>query len=244
MAERSVAERLEALRREVRRTAPPPAPSPVARPAPTWSARRVALAVAGGASLLVLPFVLYVRGSVALYLDAGRSPWVSVAGAAALTALVLVAYSIWLTRRLRAAGARTFVRRVALSAAVGWCAYAALYLARDNAKSDDVRRHYRSLNPVLRVALATAVLADRDMVVTDARRVAADYARMGLPVNDRTRHYVQPNGWVHAVDLRTIGHGELRNRLLAGWFRLMGFQTLRHVGTADHLHVQLPVRSR
>jgi hypothetical protein len=47
---------------------------------------------------------------------------------------------------------------------------------------------------------------------------------------------------VHAVDLRTIGRAEWKNVLLNWYFRSMGFRTLRHVGTADHLHVSLPTR--
>jgi len=45
------------------------------------------------------------------------------------------------------------------------------------------------------------------------------------------------------LDLRTIGRSERRNRLTAAYFQLMGFRTLRHLGTADHLHVSLPPRS-
>ena len=48
--------------------------------------------------------------------------------------------------------------------------------------------------------------------------------------------------WVHAVDLRTRGRGVIRNRVVQLYFWSMGFSTLRHVGTADHLHVQLDTR--
>jgi hypothetical protein len=65
---------------------------------------------------------------------------------------------------------------------------------------------------------------------------------MGLPVHDSSLHYAQPDGYVHAVDLRTIGRREVKNRLVQLYFALMGFATLRHVGTADHLHVELPLR--
>ena len=54
-------------------------------------------------------------------------------------------------------------------------------------------------------------------------------------------HFRQRDGWVHALDMRTIGHGTVRNWLTAAYFRLLGFRTLRHVGTADHLHVSLPL---
>jgi len=34
----------------------------------------------------------------------------------------------------------------------------------------------------------------------------------------------------------------VKNRLVQLYFVAMGFDTLRHVGTADHLHVELAVR--
>ena len=49
---------------------------------------------------------------------------------------------------------------------------------------------------------------------------------------------------VHAVDLRTKGKSELRNKLVSWYFRMMGFNTLRHVGTADHLHVSISSHDR
>ncbi|HEY3279134.1 MAG TPA: hypothetical protein VGJ83_01375, partial [Gemmatimonadales bacterium] len=82
-------------------------------------------------------------------------------------------------------------------------------------------------------------LVDPKMVVTDMRRARVDYSRMKLPVNETSLHYRQADGWVHAVDLRTTGRGALKNGLVRAYFWLMGFDTLRHVGTADHLHVEL-----
>ncbi len=63
---------------------------------------------------------------------------------------------------------------------------------------------------------------------------------MGLPVYERSLHFEQADGYIHAMDLRTLGRGEWRNRLMELYFRTLGFRTLRHVGTADHLHVSLP----
>jgi len=54
-------------------------------------------------------------------------------------------------------------------------------------------------------------------------------------------HARQRDGWAHAVDLRTIGRSAIVNLLVEWYFRAMGFRTLRHVGTADHLHVELPI---
>jgi hypothetical protein len=64
---------------------------------------------------------------------------------------------------------------------------------------------------------------------------------MGLPVFENSLHFEQESGYVHAVDLRTIGQSEFRNLMLEYSFRLLGFRTLRHTGTADHLHVEIAV---
>ena len=195
------------------------------------------------AAMVAFPFVVYVRSSVGLYSSGGLSPWLSVLGAAAVTVALVSAYAAWLSRRFKGrARAKSIMQWVALPTAGAWCLYSLMYLSSGNAKSEEVRGYYRSLHPVLRVAVATAILGDGNMVITDMRRTATDYTRMGLPINDRTKHYEQKNGWVHAVDLRTKGRGEVRNLALQLYFQMMGFQTLRHVGTADHLHVQLPVR--
>ena len=63
---------------------------------------------------------------------------------------------------------------------------------------------------------------------------------MGLAVNPASMHYEQSDGYVHAVDLRTVGRGWWRNWGVEGYFRAMGFGTLRHRGTEDHLHVMDP----
>jgi hypothetical protein len=52
----------------------------------------------------------------------------------------------------------------------------------------------------------------------------------------------QEDGYAYAVDIRTLGRPEWRTRLVSLYFRAMGFGTLRHVGTADHLHVYLEPR--
>ena len=90
-----------------------------------------------------------------------------------------------------------------------------------------------------RLGVSTVIFLDRDLVVTDADRQPEDYKRMGLKANKRSLHYKQSNGYSHALDIRTNGRGELRNTLLRGYFTLMGFNTLRHGGTGDHLHISL-----
>ena len=201
--------------------------------------RRLAGAVLRVAAVTVVPVVALVGVAVALYTGGQGTTTALVGGGATALAIVSIA-GAFISRELTGqARFSTLLRWVALPAVVAWCAYALFYFERANAKTDEVRRAYTSLHPVLRLAVATAILADGDLVVTDASRTAADYRRMGLPVFDRTMHYRQSNGWVHAVDIRTIGHGTLRNFALSWYFRLIGLRVVRHVGTADHLHVEL-----
>ena len=238
--------RLEELKKEVKRELRP-VTQPVKRAVAMVQRPSLPLAFVLGlgkvALMLALPFLVFVRSSVGLYSQGGASPMLSVVGAGMITTGLLALYATWLSRRFRGrARAESILRWVAIPTLVAWALYSLLFIASSNAKSAEVRSEYRSLHPVLRVAVATAIMGDGDLVLTDSRRVAGDYGRMGLPVNQRTKHYEQKNGWVHAVDLRTNGRSELRNRAVQAYFGLMGFQTLRHVGTADHLHVQLAVR--
>jgi hypothetical protein len=241
----SITTKLDKLRREVRREWQPRIRS-VRRSVKRASWREIAAAVLLASlkalAAIALPFLVYVRASVYLY-GHGVHPWIAILASAFLTIGVVSGGIILIARRLRRrARVPTVVKWAALPVVFTWCLYAAFYLSRVNVKSDDVRAYYSAVNPILRVALSTIVLVDPDLVVTDMGRVAADYRRMGLPVNERTKHYRQSDGWVHAVDLRTRGRGEIRNRVIQFYFWSMGFSTLRHVGTADHLHVQLATR--
>jgi len=206
----------------------------------------IALAVLKVALIIVLPFAVLVRGSVFIYEHGGTPVWVAVLTAAFLTGGVITAYAVWLARRFTKRGGRggralivPLAKWVALPLVLFYCSYSLLYLASVNAKSPPVRAYYHSVHPLLRLALSTLILVDRDMIITDTGRLPEDYAKMGLPANSRTRHYQQPDGWIHAVDLRTTGRGVIKNRGAQFYFWLMGFDTRRHVGTADHLHVEL-----
>lgn len=198
------------------------------------------------ALIIALPFAVLVRGSVFIYEHGGTPVWLALLTAAFVTAGVVTAYAVWLARKFTRRGGRggrglimPLAKWVALPLVVFYCSYSLLYLASVNAKSPPVRAYYRSVHPLLRLALSTLILVDRDMIITDTGRQPEDYSRMGLPANTRTRHYKQSDGWIHAVDLRTTGRGAVKNRSVQFYFWLMGFDTRRHVGTADHLHVEL-----
>lgn len=193
-------------------------------------------------AIVALPFVVLVRGAVFFY-EYGNVPgWLALLVAALLTVGLVTLYASWLLRTLTGGGRRPVLllaKWVALPLVVFYCAFSLLYLSRINAKPE-VRAYYRTVHPLLRLALSTWILVDDRLVVTDMRRAREDYAQMRLPVNETSLHYRQADGWVHAVDLRTANRGWFRNRLVQLYFWGMGCNTLRHVGTADHLHVDLP----
>lgn len=198
--------------------------------------------------IIALPFAVLVRGSVFIYEHGTRSVWLALLTSGVLTAGVVTAYAVWIARRFmrrrgRAAGGRALVmplaKWVALPVVLFYCGYSLLYLASVNAKSEPVRAYYHSVHPLLRLGLSTLILVDHDMIVTDMGRVPDDYGRMGLPTISHSRHYKQADGWIHAVDLRTTGRGVIKNSGVQFYFWLMGFDTRRHVGTADHLHIEL-----
>jgi hypothetical protein len=234
-------DRLSQLRREVvremkraaraeRREARGPRPSLVAM-------------LALGVALVVLPFLVLLRGTTFFYSRLDWPTWPALGGAAVLTLALVTVYAAWLSRALTGNSRIKFVARwVATPLVVAYCLHALLFLASVNAKTPDVQAYYRALHPAMRLAVSTLVIVDPGVVVTDIHRTAADYGRMELPVFEASLHYRRRDGYVHAMDLRTIDRGAIRNWLTAIGFRLAGFRTLRHVGTADHLHVSLPLR--
>jgi hypothetical protein len=185
--------------------------------------------VALGALLPRLAVELYVRSDLGLWPALGVSV---ICVAAAITVHVRV-----LLRRFRR---RPGLIGVAILV-VGYCVYVALSISGANAKTREIADEIQSLHPYLRLAIGAVLLADKGLLLTDVAREPDDYGAMGLATRASSMHYVQDDGYVHAVDLRTKGRTELRNGLTRLYFYALGLHTLRHVGTADHLHVALPL---
>ncbi|MEX0722336.1 MAG: hypothetical protein WD357_04100 [Gracilimonas sp.] len=189
----------------------------------------------------VLPFFLLIRTSVFLNLFFGWNGWLALGGGIFATVLLLLIYILFLFRKT---SNKKLILKFSLSGLAilvsAFCFYGVMYLSSVNAKSDEIKQLYRSMHPILRVAVATTTLADGELVITDISRQPEDYAAMGLPLNERSLHFPQSSGYVHAIDLRTLNHNEFRNFMLRSSFRFMGLNTIPHVGTADHLHVALP----
>lgn len=199
-------------------------------------------------TMLVLPFFLLIRGAVALYEWYGWHFFPSLLVMMCMVGLLLLVYlaMIW-----DAIFGPNKITRKSIKAKLTLVAILILYysgymmfsLSAGNAKGEEVQKEFRALHPYLRLSVGTFVWLDRDVLITDVSRKGEDYREMGLSKPQHSLHYKQSTGFVHAMDLRTKGRSELRNFLLATYFNVMGFNTLRHVGTADHLHVSLLIRS-
>ncbi|HLE57798.1 MAG TPA: hypothetical protein VJB15_12000 [Rhodothermia bacterium] len=195
------------------------------------------------AAIATLPLLILVRLSVWFYTDYGLWPWIAAIGGAVSGAFVFIVVALMVIKGTTGGiRAPRYFKRAVFGLVLVYCGYSALFVSAGNVKSTDVRATYRSLHPSLRLALSTWMLVDSRLVITDAERQIEDYARMGLPRNEASLHLVTSSGHVHAVDLRTIGRPEWRNFLTTVYFKAMGFRTLRHTGTADHLHVSIPIQ--
>jgi hypothetical protein len=202
---------------------------------------RLLLRGAAGAGLCALPFALLVRGALLATTGLGCPGWLAVAVGAGASALAASAACYGALRRLgRPLPFAALATRAVLPTVAVFCASCLFYLSGTNAKSPEIRAAYPSLHPVLRLAVGTLRLLDSRIVLTDIERGPSSYAAMRLPRLPASAHYRQADGTVHAIDLRTAGRGTLRNGLVRLYFEVLGFETLRHGGTADHLHVRLP----
>jgi hypothetical protein len=198
--------------------------------------------------LLVLPFIVLIRGAVYFHSAYTWHPQLAIIGGGAITLIVLLVYFSWFYGRLtgKLGTKESFKFRTFLSAVlvIGYCSYGLFFLNGKNAKSKAVASEYTSLHPILRLSISTILFIDKDVILTDASRLPEDYRKMGLKKKAHSLHYKQGNGYAHAFDVRTKGHSTLRNGLLKFYFQLMGLNTLRHGGTADHLHISLKSHDR
>lgn len=191
---------------------------------------------------LIAPFIMLIRVSVAMYANYQLNGWLALSVGVVTTVLLLMSYALFLAFQYRQKICfHKYIRRGIAGLVIAYTFYGLLYHSGLNTKNDDVKSYYRSLHPIMRVALVTITLADNDLLVTDIQREPQDYSQMGLAENRQSLHYIQANGYVHAIDLCTKGRAEWKNWFSRLTFNVIGLQTIRHVGTADHLHVYLPL---
>ncbi len=200
------------------------------------------------ALLLVLPFICLIRGAVFGHEYYQLSPWSAILLGIGITVFLLILYFSFIYGRItgKMGSARSFKIRILFSflLVIGYSTYAVVYLSDSNVKSPEIKTTYSSLHPILRLSISTVVFIDKSLLITDGKRQPEDYKKMGLKTKRQSLHYVQSDGYVHAIDIRTKRHGEFRNGLLKLYFKMMGLNTLRHVGTGDHLHISLSSRDK
>ncbi len=204
---------------------------------------KIAFSVLLMIALGIIPFFVLIRTAVYLNLAQDWNGWAALIGGILSSTSLLGLYVLFLFRKVKNKKLLAQFGFGGVAALVGgFCIYGLMYLSSVNAKTEDVRQVYRSLHPILRVSVAATTLADKDLVITDIMRTEEDYISWGLTPLQSSLHYEQKDGFVHAIDLRTIGHSEFRNKTLEWSLKAMGLQINRHVGTADHLHVALPIK--
>lgn len=233
------------------KTVPKSAPSKVQKPKSStqpqkkalrfgkWLSRFFKSSIAGGLFLLSSP-ILLVKGALWLHLNESFNAYISLAAATgACIVLSALVVGIFLAITTRKAYLKTsfklisFAWLVVLMPLMLWSGLA-------GSKDNDTASEYQSAHPLLKMAVSTYALFDRDVIMTDISRTPEDYQKMGLSEARYSKHFEQTDGYVHAVDLRTINRPEWQNKVAEMSFNFMGFNTLRHVGTADHLHVSIP----
>lgn len=196
------------------------------------------------ALVLILPFACLIRSATYVHVHHGVNAWTCLLISAIITSVVMFIYFTFFYGKLtgKIGGYDSIKRRwvMAFILVLVYCINGILFFSTDNLKHDKLHSEMSSLHPILRLSLSTIVYLDKDLLITDASRLPEDYTQMGLPSKRASLHYKQPtSNYAHAVDLRTKNRNEIKNSLITLYFRCMGFNTLRHGGTADHLHVSL-----
>lgn len=198
--------------------------------------------------ITILPFIILIRGSVYIHEHYNPGGMLSLVGGVIITSVVLVLYfTVFygiIAKKVGDLG--SFKRRwvIAMLILGGYTIHGLFFISSSNVKSSNLKKELNDLHPLLRMSVSTIIILDKDLIITDASRMPEDYKKMGLPSKSSSLHYKQKDGYAYAMDLRTSTRHEFRNFLLKGYFWAMGFNTLRHGGTGDHLHVSLKCHYR
>jgi hypothetical protein len=193
--------------------------------------------------LAILPFVLLIRISVYVHVSYELSAYTCLfVGIGCTTVLLFLYFTVVHGFLTGSIGDYAGIKRrsiIAFLIVLLYGFHALFFFSSSNVKSQELRVEYLQMHPLLRLSTSTLAYMDKKLILTDAERIPEDYRKMGLPSKKASLHYKQSDGYVYALDLRVNDRSEIRNLLMTTYFRMMGFKTLRHLGTADHLHVSL-----
>lgn len=194
-------------------------------------------------TILILPFFMLIRGAIYVHREYNLGAYSSLLLATIATTLLLFLYMTFIYLKLteKLGDDNNLQRRLifAFLLVAAYCAYGLFFISADNFKSPALKKEIREMHPILRLGVSTFILLDRDLIITDATRRPEDYRKMGLSTAKNSLHYPQKDGYAYALDLRTNRRSSIRNTAMTTYFELLGFNTLRHVGTDDHLHISL-----
>ncbi len=201
------------------------------------------LGLIGLGMLVILPFIILTKVAVMFYFY-DFPIWATLLACSVIVFLVLLAYLTAIDRAFFKRISFSLKYRSALSivTVIAYLVWALFVIQDENVKDKKTAAEYTQVHPVLRLGIRTWALFDRSILITDMSRNIRDYRKMGLRTYRKSLHFTQPNGYVHAIDLRTTGRSKVHNWTTNVAMQMMGFKTLRHVGTADHLHVELALR--
>ena len=193
--------------------------------------------------IVLLPFLSLIRGAVYLHVNYNPGPFLAVIGGVFFAFVILMIYitilNYFFTDRIGGISAFKWRAMFSMLLVLGYCSFCLFYISDDNLKHKSLSKELRSVHPIMRLAIGTWSILDKDLIITDANRQPEDYRKMGLPTNSKSLHILQKDGYAYALDLRTKNQSELRNMILISYCKIMGLRTLRHTGTADHLHISL-----
>lgn len=193
--------------------------------------------------LLVFPFILLIRLSVYFHVTEKLVPFASIGGGILYTTILLFLYfTFFYGRFIGRNKERPSIKNrflVALLLVALYSGHGLFYISGDNLKNSALKSEMKKVHPILRLSVSTLIHIDKGLIITDADRQPEDYRKMGLKTKSGSLHYKQSSGYAHAIDIRVKGRNEIRNFLVRSYFKLMGFNTLRHGGTGDHIHVSL-----
>ncbi|MBB6462524.1 hypothetical protein [Flammeovirga kamogawensis] len=199
--------------------------------------------------LITFPFILLIRTSIFLYHSYNVPTWLGLIGGMSVVSICLflylfVGYSFFIKSEkykfshIRVMGIASFV------VVIAYVVFAVFSFSGKNAQTNKVKSEYADLHPYLKISVRTLLFFDKNVLITSLSRVPEDYNRMGLQTKKRSLHYIQNTGYTHAMDLRTKGRPFWMIWIAQIYFNILGFNVVRHTGTADHLHISISTYER
>ncbi|NME68707.1 hypothetical protein [Flammeovirga aprica] len=199
--------------------------------------------------LSVLPFTMMIRSGIYMYHTYALGVWFGLSAGVLVLTLILLFYLLvgylFFFRKYKASFVA--IKRIVLTVflfVISYTVFALFSFTGKNAKTDQIKQEYAQLHPYLKISLRTLLLLDKDVLITSVSRQPEDYTKMGLSSKSKSLHFVQNTGYVHAMDLRTNGRPVWMIWFSQIYFNTLGFNIVRHGGTADHLHVSLSTYER